>query len=63
MILMYGAVNMCILYRNGVSGCLMGIVGLNPYGGAWDVFPDVEVLRKAVRAYTSAPVPMRWTLV
>ena len=31
------------------------IVGLNPYGGAWDVFPDVEVLRKAVRAYTSAP--------
>ncbi len=31
------------------------IVGLKPYKGRWDVFPDAEVLKKAVAAYHSAP--------
>ncbi len=31
------------------------IVGLKPYKGRWDVFPDAEVLKKAVAAYRSAP--------
>ena len=31
------------------------IVGLNPYKGRWDVFPDPEVLKKAVAAYHHAP--------
>ena len=31
------------------------IVGLTPYAGRWDVFPDAEILRKAVLAYQSAP--------
>ena len=31
------------------------IVGLRPYKGRWDVFPDAGVLKKAVAAYHSAP--------
>ena len=31
------------------------IVGLTPYRGRWDVFPDVFVLKSAVESYTSAP--------
>ena len=31
------------------------IVGLSPYRGEWDLFPDAEVLRNAVKAYKSAP--------
>ena len=31
------------------------IIGINPYQGAWDVFPDVEILKKAVTAFKSAP--------
>lgn len=31
------------------------ILGLTPYKGRWDVFPDPKVLEKAVKAYTSAP--------
>ena len=30
-------------------------MGLKPYKGRWDVFPDAEVLKKAVAAYHSAP--------
>lgn len=31
------------------------IVGLSPYRGQWDLFPDADVLKKAVKAYKSAP--------
>lgn len=31
------------------------ILGLTPYKGRWDVFPDVNILRRSVAAYTSAP--------
>lgn len=31
------------------------IVGLSPYRGKWDVFPDPAVLKRAVEAYHSAP--------
>lgn len=31
------------------------ILGLTPYKGRWDVFPDVNILRRSVEAYTSAP--------
>ncbi len=31
------------------------IVGLTPYQGRWDIFPDAEVLKRAVAAYQSAP--------
>lgn len=32
------------------------IIGLSPYKGRWDVFPDTDVLRKAVQAYQNGPV-------
>lgn len=31
------------------------IAGLNFYRGRWDVFPDTDILKEAVRAYRSAP--------
>ena len=31
------------------------IKGLTPYKGRWDVFPDVDILKNAVKAYTKAP--------
>lgn len=31
------------------------IVGLSPYHGQWDLFPDPEVLKNAVQAYKSSP--------
>lgn len=31
------------------------IIGLTPYAGRWDLFPDVEVMKKAVKAFKSAP--------
>lgn len=31
------------------------IVGLSPYKGRWDIFPDTDVLRKAVAAYQHGP--------
>lgn len=31
------------------------IIGLTPYAGRWDLFPDAEILKKAVAAYRSAP--------
>lgn len=31
------------------------ILGLVPYAGRWDLFPDTDVLRRAVAAYHSAP--------
>lgn len=31
------------------------IIGLTPYRGKWDAFPDAEVLRRAVGAFRSAP--------
>lgn len=32
------------------------IVGLTPYSGKWDVFPDISVLKKAVSLFKTAPV-------
>lgn len=31
------------------------IIGLNPYAGQWDLFPDVEIMKQAVMAFTHAP--------
>ncbi len=31
------------------------IVGLNPYKGRWDLFPDCAVLRRAVKDFTKSP--------
>lgn len=31
------------------------IIGLTPYAGRWDLFPDTETLRRAVAAYRDAP--------
>lgn len=31
------------------------IVGLTPYRGRWDVFPDPKILKEAVRAYHTQP--------
>lgn len=31
------------------------IIGLNPYAGRWDLFPDVERMKAAVAAFHSAP--------
>lgn len=31
------------------------IIGLTPYKGKWDLFPDPNVLRQAVKAYKTAP--------
>ncbi len=31
------------------------IIGLTPYKGRWDIFPDADVLKRAVLAYSSAP--------
>lgn len=31
------------------------IVGLTPYAGRWDLFPDAAVLKKAVQTFHSAP--------
>lgn len=31
------------------------IIGLNPYAGRWDLFPDVERMKQAVAAFHSAP--------
>ena len=31
------------------------IIGINPYRGRWDLYPDPKVLQQAVNAYHSAP--------
>lgn len=31
------------------------IIGLTPYAGQWDVFPDTQVMKNAVTAFKSAP--------
>lgn len=31
------------------------IIGLTPYQGRWDVFPDAEILKRAVSEFKSAP--------
>lgn len=30
-------------------------MGINPYRGRWDLYPDPKVLQQAVNAYHSAP--------
>lgn len=34
------------------------IIGVNPYRGRWDLYPDPKVLQQAVNAYHSATVHM-----
>lgn len=31
------------------------VIGLTPYAGRWDAFPDADVLKRAVAAYKDAP--------
>ncbi len=31
------------------------IIGLNPYAGRWDLFPNVEIMKQAVAAFQHAP--------
>ncbi len=31
------------------------IIGLTPYAGRWDLFPDVDTMKRAVEAFHSAP--------